>query len=185
MAARGPGGGFVADYNGTGSWSLEQILARYQRYCRELGLRPGNIQPLRFSQGGRTWIYPVMHAVIDGIKRNEPASVRIGIDFIEEDQGFPFGKLIKSDTARALRQHATLDTEQKERLRRRFTDMLVRGYLPREYKEYAKLFRKLGLDHHADEIARADQSNSFIRRWSHYLLTHHEASRRQNRLRHW
>ena len=36
-----------------------------------------------------------------------------------------------------------LDEVQQARLRRRFTDMLVRGYLPREYKEYAKLFRNL------------------------------------------
>ena len=47
------------------------------------------------------------------------------------------------EVLRALRQSAVLDEVQQARLRRRFTDMLVRGYLPREYKEYAKLFRNL------------------------------------------
>ena len=63
--------------------------------------------------------------------------------------------------------------------------MLLRGYLPREYKEYAKLFKKIGLGIHRDAVDKADQSNSFIRRWRFYLLTDHGAPRPQNRLRRW
>ncbi len=170
MATRDTRSGLIADYNGRGFWGGEEIAARYKRYCAQLKIQPRNIGGRRLVQEDRTWIYPAMESVIEGINHNDQACVMIGIELIEEDQGFPFGKLLKSDTARALRQFATLDDSQQARLRHRFTDMLVRGYLPREYKEYAKLFKKIGLGIHREAIENADQSNSFIRRWRAYLL---------------
>jgi hypothetical protein len=171
----------VIDYNGTDAWSHDGIVERYKRYCAELKIKPGHVGGRRLFQGDRTWIYPAMESVIDGIKRRDRACVMVGIEFLEQDQGFRFGKLLKSDTARALRQAATLDDVQQARLRRRFTDMLLRGYLPREYKEYAKLFRKIGLGVHRDAIEQADQSNSFIRRWRAYLLQDDPALRLRKR----
>jgi hypothetical protein len=168
--------GWVADYNGRGRWSGEEIVARYRRHCAQLGIPPRNIAGRRTTQGDRTWIYPAMDEVIVGIHQGDRACVLLGIEFIEEDQGFPFGKILKSNTARALRQAAVLDDIQQARLRRRFADMLLRGYLPREYKEYAKLFRDIGLGIHREAIVKADQSNSFIRHWRAYLLQHHTAS---------
>jgi hypothetical protein len=164
--------GWIADFNGRGRWSGEEIVARYRRYCGQLGIPPRNVAGRRTVQGDRTWIYPVMDDVIVGIHQGDRACVLIGMEFIEEDQGFPFGKILKSNTARALRQAAVLDDIQQARLRRRFADMLLRGYLPREYKEYAKLFRNIGLGIHREAIVKADQSNSFIRHWRAYLLHH-------------
>lgn len=64
--------------------------------------------------------------------------------------------------------------------------MLLRGYLPREYKEYAKLFRKIGLGDFRDAIeTRADRSNPFVRRRYRYLLVDHEGPRRSRHLRPW
>jgi hypothetical protein len=175
MAARDTRSGLVADYNGEGFWSAETVVVRYRRYCAQLKRAPDDIGPRAYRSGDRVWIYSVMESVIAGIKREDPACVMIGIEFLEEDRSFAFGKLLKSDTARKLRQFATLDDIQQERLRRRFTDMLVRGYLPREYKEYAKLFRQIGLGIHREAIEQADQSNSFIRHWRAYLLHGHPA----------
>lgn len=176
----------VIDYNGSGAWTRDAILDRYARYRRQLGLPKQALPPTDFTQGDQTWIYPVMGRIIDAIHQGDPAAVEIGIELVEEDQSFAFGKLLKSDAARALRQSAELSETQKERLRARFTDMLLRGYLPREYKQYAKLFRKIGLGAHRAAIeTQADQSNSFVRRWRWYLLEDHEGPRPAKYSRPW
>jgi len=57
---------------------------------------------------------------------------------------FPFGRSLKSNTARALRR-SELSGEQVERLRKRIVSMFLAGNVPHEFKEYAKLLRKIGL----------------------------------------
>lgn len=134
----------------------------------------------------REWTPSLVRGIIARIRDGERGAVAAGIALIEQDQGLPFGKLLKSDTARALRRFATFDDVQTRRLRARFTDMLLRGYLPREYKEYAKLFRKIGLgDFRSGIEARADLSNPFVRRWCWYLLIDHEGPRPRRYLRPW
>jgi hypothetical protein len=64
-----------------------------------------------------------MEAVIEGIERGDTASIALGLDFIEEDAHFPFGKTLKSNTARALRR-ASLTAEQVLRVRKRVTNLL-------------------------------------------------------------
>lgn len=127
-----------------------------------------------------------MHQIAAAIRAGDRSAVRAGIELLQRDQGLAFGMLIKSEVARALRQHAELSESQRARLRARFTDMLVRGYLPREYKEYAKLFRKIGLGEQRAAIEGvADSDNPFIRRWAWYLVTDHEAPRPRKYLRPW
>lgn len=70
------------------------------------------------------------------------------MEFVEQDQHFSFGKLLKSDTARALRQQDDLPDDLKERLRARIVTMLLHGNVPHEYQEYAKLLRKIGFAEH-------------------------------------
>ena len=135
----------VHDYNGTGKWSAQEIVNRYLHYCSELGIQSSEkIRPGETVQGHVKWIYPVMDEIIEGIRAGDAACAAIGIEFIEEDQSFSFGMSLKSATARALRR-ATFSRPQILRLRRRFAEMLVRGYVPQEFKEYARLFRKIGL----------------------------------------
>jgi hypothetical protein len=158
-------------------WTIAAVRERYRRYCRQLGTHPRDLTT-RYPDPDPRWLNQTMRLIMDGIARHDPACVMVGIDLVEEDRSLPWGRLLKSDMARALRQHARLTEPDKARLRNRFTDMLLRGYLPREYKEYAKLFRKIGLDGHAQIIERqADQSNRFIRRWCWYLLQDHTAPR--------
>ncbi len=127
-----------------------------------------------------------MERIAAGIRAGDRAAIRAGIDLLGQDHGRPFGMLLKADVARALRQHASLSEDQCVRLRARFADMLVRGYLPREYKEYAKLFRKIGLGQHRAAIAAvAASDNPFVRRWAWYLLTDHEGPRPRKYLRPW
>ena len=91
----------VTDYNGEGPWSREGILSRYAQLAAELGITPQDLSPQEHFADGRHWIYPVMERMIAGIESGDRACIALGIDFIEEDKGFPFGKILKSNTARA------------------------------------------------------------------------------------
>jgi hypothetical protein len=133
------------DYNGTGIWSVLEVQARYRRYCELLQVRdPSLPEPSQHTEGQIVWIYPVMDSVIQGIERGDAACIALGVDFVEEDTLFPFGKILKSNAARSLRR-APLTEEQKSRLRERIVTMLVSGIIPHEMREYAKLLRVIGV----------------------------------------
>jgi hypothetical protein len=107
-----------------------------------------------------------MEKVIDGIEAGDLACIRLGIEFIEEDSKFPFGKTLKSNTARALRR-APLSEEQKQRIRRRVFGLLRAGHIPHEYREYAKLVRKIGFD--TGDVPAVDESNPYAARFRRYF----------------
>ncbi|HEU4833731.1 MAG TPA: hypothetical protein VFS90_04920 [Pyrinomonadaceae bacterium] len=163
----------VIDYNGTGIWSAEQILNRYANYVKKYQIdAPRDLTPLVSDEGEKRWIYPVMDHVIEGIEAGDLACAEIGIEFIEEDQSFTFGQILKSNTARALRR-ISLTEEQKERIRKRVVAMLLAGYLPREYRQYAKLARKIGLGQWFHEIKKQmPAENPWVNRYYRYFEEH-------------
>jgi hypothetical protein len=157
----------IIDYNGEGRWSRAEILRRYSSLASQLGVSPRDLSPIEHEERGRKWVYPVMSEVIEGIEAGDAACVVIGIEFIEEDARFPFGKILKSNTARALRR-ANLTDDQKERIRRRVFAMLRDGHVPHEYKEYAKLVRRIGFDAKSlDSIPASD--NPYVMRFYNYF----------------
>jgi hypothetical protein len=101
----------VIDYNGDGCWTRAAILERYARFAAEAGISPRNLSPTEHTERGRHWVYPVMEKVIEGIEADDSACVRLGIEFIEEDAKFPFGRILKSKTARALRRAPRSDEQ--------------------------------------------------------------------------
>ena len=161
----------VIDYNGTGFWSVDQILSRYAQYVKKYQIHaPRDLSPLVHNEANKRWIYPVMDHVIEGIEAGDQACAEIGIEFIEEDQPFTFGRILKSNAARALRR-MELTEEQKDRIRKRVVEMLGRRYLPREYRQYAKLVRKIGLGSWACRIE--DQSdNPWAKHYYTYFKEH-------------
>ncbi len=135
----------LIDYNGSGIWSVDEVLRRYKKYAQQLGIETlRDLRPLVHSTDEGTWIYPVMDRVIEGIEHGDLACAQLGVEFIETNESFAFGKTLKSNIARALR-HVTLSEVLKERIRKRVVEMLMTGYLPREFRQYAKLARKIGL----------------------------------------
>ena len=176
LAPKVGGEGFIEveirDYNGTGRWSREGILTRYGEYCRALRLPPSsNLSPREHPAGEVRWVYPVMHEVIKGIEAGDPACIALGVDFIEEDQHFPFGKILKSNTARALRR-SPLSAPQVTRIRNRVTTMLLAGQVPHEFKQYAKLLSHIGVGGLWPEIEqRVPRENRYVMRWYNYLRT--------------
>ena len=160
----------VQDYNGTGAWSAEAVQQRYQHYASQLGIQPSDLSPQRIEQGTKVWVYPVMDQVLKGIKVGDGACIRIGVEFIEQDQHCSFGKLLKSDTARALRQRDELPDDLKERLRNRIVTMLLHGNVPHEYQEYAKLLRKIGFTEHWPNMrSKASRHNPYVQRYLKYF----------------
>ena len=159
----------IRDYNGEGPWGRDALLARYQDYCRRFSVeRPFDLSPLETTQENVKWIYPVMQKVIKGIEAGDKACIEIGVEFIHEDCGFPFGRILKANTARALRRAALSDL-QIERVRSRIVDLLIAGNVPREYREYSKLLRKIGIGSRWEYLeANVDTSNQFAKR--HYEI---------------
>ena len=106
-----------------------------------------------------------MDDVIRGIEEEDAACIALGVDFVEEDSLFAFGKILKSNTARALRR-ARLSDEQKERLRRRIVKMLVSGIVPHEMREYSKLLRVVGVGEYWSRLEREiPRDNPFAMRF--------------------
>jgi hypothetical protein len=167
----------VHDYNGTGKWAREAIVSRYLEYAARLGVeQPLLLKPVELVRGEEHWIYPVMDQVITGIHSGDAACVVIGVEFLEEDRNFPFGANLKSRTARALRQ-GEISPSLAERLRRRIVSMLVEGNVPREYREYARLLRKIGFDKWWPRLSeQVPKENPYALRYFNYFRLVHERS---------
>lgn len=156
----------LIDYNGEGRWSRAAILERYARFAADAGVSPRDLSPMEHTERGRRWIYPVMEKVIEGIEAEDPTCLRLGIEFIEEDAKFPFGRILKSNTARALRRAALTD-EQRQRIRQRVLAMLRAGNVPHEFREYAKLVKKIGL--RQSEMGEVPGTSERVSRFRSYL----------------
>jgi len=160
----------IRDYNGTGRWSRESINQRYKEYARRGGVKsPLDLKPQEHTSGTTHWVYPVMFAVIEAIEAGDPAAIQIGIEFLEEDQKFTFGKILKASNARALRRAALLP-EQVERARKRIIQMLLAGQVPHEYQDYARLLRKIGVGGWWSGVEEhVDRSNPYVLRFYRYF----------------
>ena len=163
----------IIDYNGSGVWSADEILARYVLYARKYDISTHrDLHPIVHAVDDKKWIYPVMDRVIEGIESGDLACAEIGVEFIEEDVSFAFGRILKSNTARALRRNPLTD-ELKERIRKRVVGMLEGGYVPREYRQYAKLARKIGLGKWLAEIKdRVPVDNPWAQHYYKYFEEH-------------
>jgi hypothetical protein len=157
----------VIDYNGSGRWSRDAIVERYKEYARRYRIsRPLWLVPRDHTNGATVWIYPVMHDIIDGIEKHDRAAAEIGVEFIQENASFPFGQILKSNTARALRRCRALTPEHEEVIRQRIVEMLRTEYLPREFRQYAKLARRVGMK---SALETARDSLNFENHWvAHY-----------------
>lgn len=155
----------IRDYNGKGRWSRESISSRFQSYAKSFGTTVNELEPRTFEEGSVKWVYPLMEAAIAGIEKKDLACIELGIELIEDGASMPFGMILKSNTARALRSRADLLTEdQRDRIRNRVADMLISEYMPREFLQYVKLCRDFGFDKAVSRVeSEADLDNRWVR----------------------
>jgi len=161
--------GALVDYNGAGIWSAEAIQERYRKHAAALGANPTQLVSKRHTEGGRTWVYPLMEEIIHLIEAGDRAAVEIGIEFIQEDEFFVFGRILKSNTARALRR-AALTPEQQARIRERLVGMMLSGRVPHEWHEYKRLLRRVGLGSLWLVLENGvDRKNKYVMSYYNYL----------------
>jgi len=161
--------GALVDYNGVGIWSAEAIQQRYREYANTFGMNPFQIEPRLHSEGGRTWVYPLMEQIISLIDAGDKAAIEVGIEFIQEDDYFVFGRILKSNTARALRR-ASLTSEQQARIRDRLVGMMLVGQVPHEWHEYKRLLRHVGVGSLWPVLENGiDRENEYVMRYYNYL----------------
>ncbi len=166
-------GGNLRDYNGVQNWSVAAVQARYVQYCHQFAVEEFEIpRPKEHTEGKGHWIYPIMESVIAGIERGDRACVELGVEFVEEEEHFVFGKILKSNTARALRR-AQLSSAQIDRLRERIVRMLIAGQVPHEFQQYARLLRHIGLGDWWPTIEKeVNRHNPYVMRYYEYLKTY-------------
>jgi hypothetical protein len=110
-----------------------------------------------------------MEEVIKLIDAGDQAAIEIGIEFIQDDDHFVFGRILKSNTARALRR-ASLTTEQQARIRERLVGMMLSGRVPHEWREYKRLLRQVGLGSMWPVLeSGVDRENKYVMRYYDYL----------------
>ncbi|MGO0999399.1 hypothetical protein [Lysobacter sp. CA196] len=167
----------IRDYNGKGAWSVEAVQSRYLEHCARLDVQlPRVLQPKTYHRADVTWVYPIMEPVIEGIKAGDPACATLGVEFIEQDGAFPFGRVLKSNAARALK-GIELSQAIKVRIRRRVAGMLGAGNTPREFKEYARLLRKVGFEDLWPRMAASEPAgNKYAMRYFSYFRAIQERS---------
>jgi hypothetical protein len=163
----------LIDYNGPGDWGLRAVQERYRHYALAMQVTsPLPLEPDRSSDGTSERIYPVMDEVISRAEAGDPACVELAIELVESGHSQPFGRLLKYRAARALRR-VPLSEPQAARLRRRVLSLLDSNGVCREFREYAKLLRALGLPENWRELCRnADASNPYVRKYLDYLETY-------------
>lgn len=167
----------IHNYNGSGDWSVEAVQSRYLKHCARLKIQaPRTLEPMTQRTADTIRIYPIMEPVIEGIAAGDPACMILGVEFIEQDASFPFGRILKSRAARALR-GCELPDALKIRIRYRVADMLAAGNTPREFKEYARLLRKIGFDGLWPRMsASVHVGNEYAMRYFNYFRAIHERS---------
>ena len=160
----------VRDYNGAGEWSLEGIRKRYRDHARAIGLSEDvELVTLETSDGEVRWVYPVMYTVIERVEKADMACIELAVEFIERGPKQDFGRILHSNAARALRR-APLTAGQKDRLRTTILGMLARGWVPHEFRQYAKLLRRIGLGKEWAKVrGELDVSNRYVMRWVRYF----------------
>ncbi|MCC2653821.1 MAG: hypothetical protein K0Q60_3987, partial [Microvirga sp.] len=78
--------------DGQGRWTQQAVQQRYHQYCHAFGVTPRKLTSIPDYISERGWITHLMEALIEGMKQGDLASAEVGIELIEEDGGFAFGR---------------------------------------------------------------------------------------------
>ncbi len=162
----------MINYNPEGKWSVESVQAKYWELCLSLGGVSGfEPQPRKHTNhNGTTWIYNVMDSVVDGVQLGDKACVQISIEYIQDNDMRSTTGYIRERMARALR-NCELSNKQKSQLADTFIKQLESKRIYKEFREYCRLFKKIGVEPYKKEIEKYTNSNKqYIKRAALRLL---------------
>ena len=162
----------IINYNPEGKWSTESVKKRYWEQSVSLGGVSGfEPTPKTYTNfNGCTWVYNVMESVIDGVQLGDFTCVQLCIDYINDDVKAPTTGYTKERMARALR-HASLSDKQKKELSEIFIKQLESGKIYKEYREYIRLFKIIGVTPYKEKIQKCIKGQQeFIKRAASKLL---------------
>ena len=153
--------------DGKDIWQFPQVQSRYRRYCAHFGIEHTELvfHPYYVERG---WTAGILDVLVDRMKSGDLAAAQIGIEMMEEDRGLAFGPIIKSNIPRALVK-CDLTESHKERVRKRVVAMLLRPFLPKEFRQYAWLARRIGLGDWAQKLQNADKRVPWVHWYVEYL----------------
>ncbi|NQZ08400.1 MAG: hypothetical protein HRT35_14685 [Algicola sp.] len=160
------------NYNPEGKWSVDSVKAKYWALSLSLGGVFGfEPEPKRYTnKNGATWVYNIMDSVIDGVKLGDSACVQISIEYIQDNVMHSTTGYIRASMARSLR-NAELTKKQKVTLAGIFLKQLESGLIYREFKEYCRLFKRIGVEPYRQEIEKYNKSHKqYIRHAASRLL---------------
>jgi hypothetical protein len=158
------------DLNGQDEWSLEAVRRRYLEYSRCLGVSSQlALAAETLKRESSDWTMPILQQVLDGVTAGDVACVQIAVDLVCSDARLPFGKIFK-DRASDMLRRSSLSSLQYELLRTHAIARLRSGFVPPEFKHFARLIRQIGLAEHRQALEELVPAGPRIAWYRNYLL---------------
>ena len=106
------------------------------------------------------WLSQTFAQIVKAIGAGDTVAVAIACHLIERDPMLPFGKLIKSSLARALKKRVELlSAAERKKIVATTIKLLNLPFAPRELEDYCKLVKKFGLADPARELSEVQTKN--------------------------
>lgn len=112
------------------------------------------------------------HGIADAVKGGDQKAARIAYSILMKDPSLPFGKLIKSEFARALKKRVDLlNAEERDGLVRKTSELLSMEFCPREVEDYCRLVKRFGVEAVQAVVGTAHAKNEKSESLLAYLQT--------------
>ena len=108
-----------------------------------LGPRLRMYMPTDEEKDPSLWVGETFRVLRSAVASGDPQAISLACELIAEDPKLPFGKLIKSDLARALKkQFGKIIAFERQQVIDTTGKLLGQEFAPRELEDYCKLVKK-------------------------------------------
>lgn len=148
-----------------------QGLRMKDRLLDQLGPHVISYFPNHSIEHEAVWIDAVFANLRLAVTQGDPSAVDMSVRLIDQDpMWLPFGKLIKSGLARALKKNADLIApSDRARIIAAFARLLKEEHMPRELEDYAKLIKKFPKVEYSGLVASVNPLCEKARSMQEYL----------------
>ena len=124
-----------------------------------IGFSLSRYYPEKFYEHKSVWLSMVLTSLTKSIKSADPLAIEDACKIILLDPHMPFGKISKSNFARALKKYPQyISSEQKQDIINVTASILSLEFCPREAEDYCKLVRKFGENAVKEVISKSNPS---------------------------